>query len=89
LFEYSEDVSGSTLALAHRRLAVAVDELCAAAEHGAATDTELLSVLTICEGLGRRLDRLTVGSIAVLQRRGVFAERGYKSLTAALADLVG
>jgi 5-methylcytosine-specific restriction protein A len=35
------------------------------------------------------LDRLTLATISTLQRRGVFAERGYKSTASALADLLG
>jgi hypothetical protein len=46
-------------------------------------------VLTVCEGLTRRLDRLTLATISTLQRRGAFAERGYKSTPGALADLLG
>ncbi|MGH3567694.1 MAG: DUF222 domain-containing protein [Pseudonocardia sp.] len=72
---------------AHRLLTEALDELCAAAHSGA--DEELLSVLTLCEGVHRRLDQVTVGTIATLQRRGAFAERGYKTAAAALSDLLG
>ena len=79
----------SPVADAHRLLAEAVEQLSAAAESGAATDAELLSALTICEGITRRLDRLTLTTIATLQRRGAFAERGYKSTAGALGDLLG
>jgi hypothetical protein len=79
----------SPVATAHRLLAEAVEQLSAAAESGAATDAELLSALTICEGITRRLDRLTLTTIATLQRRGTFAERGYKSTAGALGDLLG
>jgi hypothetical protein len=65
-----------------------VNELCAAAEVGA-TDEELLSVLTLCERMTRRLDQLVVGAVCTLERRGSFAERGYKSGAAALGDLLG
>jgi uncharacterized protein DUF222/HNH endonuclease len=81
-------MSGSPVATAHRLLTEAIDALTAAADHGAA-DAELLSVLTICEGLNRRLDHLTVSAISTLQRRGAFAERGYKSTAGALSDLLG
>ena len=37
----------------------------------------------------RRLDRATVDAVAALDRRGVFAERGYKSAVQALSDLLG
>ena len=77
------------VATAHRLLAEAVDALTAAVDGGGATDTELLSVLTLNEGMARRLDRLTVAAVAVLERRGAFAERGYASPAAALGDLLG
>ncbi|QYN37746.1 13E12 repeat family protein [Pseudonocardia sp. DSM 110487] len=77
-----------SVATAHRLLTEAVDALARAAGTGA-TDAELLSVLTVCEGLSRRLDRLTASTVSVLQRRGAFAERGYKSAAAALSDLLG
>ncbi len=61
----------------------------AAATGPLATDDELLSALGLCETLTRRLDQLTVSAIAELSRRGTFAERGYKTPAAALADLLG
>jgi 5-methylcytosine-specific restriction protein A len=64
-------------------------ELQAAAESALATDAELLSVLTVAEGLCRRLDQVTVSTVAVLQRRGSFGERGYKKPASALSDLLG
>jgi hypothetical protein len=76
------------LATAHRLLDQAVDELCAAAGTGA-SDDELLAVLTLCEGLARRLDRLVVDTVTALERRGTFAERGYKTTAGALGDLLG
>jgi uncharacterized protein DUF222/HNH endonuclease len=81
-------MSGSPVSTAHRLLTEAIHALTAAADHSA-TDTELLSVLTVCEGLTRRLDHLTVATVSVLQRRGAFAERGYKSTAGALGDLLG
>jgi hypothetical protein len=77
----------SPLAAAHRLLAEAVEALSAAVENG--TDGEVLSVPTLCEGVARQLDRVAVDAVAVLSRRGVFAERGYKSAAAAVADMVG
>ncbi len=50
----------SPVADAHRLLAEAVEQLSVAAEAGTATDAEMLSALTICEGITRRLDRLTL-----------------------------
>jgi hypothetical protein len=70
---------------AHRLLSEAVDALAAAAGP-AATDDELLSVLTSCEGIARRLDRLVVGTVAAVQQRGFLAERGYPSTVAALSS---
>ena len=81
-------MSDSPLAIAHRLLSQAVDALSAATGPGA-SDDELLSVLPLCEGLARRLDRLAVGTIATLERRGTFAVRGYRSSAGALADLLG
>jgi Domain of unknown function (DUF222)/HNH endonuclease len=80
-------MSETRLAAAHRLLTQAVDALDEAAETG--TDAELVALLSACETVARRLDRVTVSAVAALERRGVFAERGYKSSAAALADLVG
>jgi hypothetical protein len=76
------------VATAHRLLTEAVDALSAAAESGV-TDEELLSTLTVCEGMTRRLDQVVVTTVATLDRRGAFAERGYKSAAGALGDLLG
>jgi 5-methylcytosine-specific restriction protein A len=72
---------------AHRLLAQAVDELSAVTVSGA--DDELVSLLTVCEGAARRLDRITVDTVAALERRGTFGDRGYKSTAGALRDLLG
>ncbi|MGH8964906.1 MAG: DUF222 domain-containing protein, partial [Actinomycetes bacterium] len=79
----------TTVAHAHRLLEAAMGELRAAAESTQAGDGELLSVLTLAEGLSRQLDQITVATVATLQRRGTFTERGYKRPAAALADLLG
>jgi len=81
-------VTDSPLVSAHTAMAAGLDALSAAVGPGA-SDAELLSALTICEGVTRRIDRLAVGVIADLDRRGVFLERGYRSPTAAVADLLG
>ncbi len=81
-------MSRSPLAHAHRLLVEAVDALAAATGPGAGDD-ELLSALTLCEGMARRLDQVTVSALADLERRGVFTERGYRSTVTALGDLVG
>ena len=81
-------MSTTPVATAHRLLVEAVDALSAAVD-GGATDTEWLSVLTLNEGMVRRLDRITVAAVAALERQGGFAERGYASPAAALGDLLG
>ena len=65
----------------------AFDALDSIAETG--LDADLLALLTRCENAARRLDRTAVSAVAALERRGVFAEKGYKSSAAALADLLG
>ncbi|HEX8519614.1 MAG TPA: DUF222 domain-containing protein, partial [Pseudonocardia sp.] len=75
------------LAAVDRLLAQAFDALAAVAESG--SDVELVGVLTRCEVAVRRLDRVSVAAVAGLERRGSFAERGYKSGVAAVADLLG
>jgi hypothetical protein len=87
LFDYNGAMSPDRLDEAHRLLAQAVEALSAAAEAG--SDAELISVLSLCEGMVRRLDRVTVDAVATLERRGAFTERGYKSATQALSDLLG
>ena len=81
-------MSGSPVVAAHRLVVEAVDALAEAAGP-AATPDEALSVLTLCEGVTRRLDQLVVGLVADLVRRGVFAERGYRDTVTAVADLLG
>ncbi|MGE3255477.1 DUF222 domain-containing protein, partial [Pseudonocardia sp.] len=76
------------LAAAHRLLEQAGAELVAAGGPTAG-DEELLGLLAVCEGAARVLERVSVGAIADLERRGVFAERGYRSSVTALADLLG
>jgi Domain of unknown function (DUF222) len=77
-----------TLATARRLLGQALDAVRAAAGP-AATDDELMAVLGVCESVVRQLDRVTVDTVAGLERHGAFAERGYRSATGALADLLG
>lgn len=72
-----------------RQLAEALAAELAAAGGPGAGDEELLGLLTLCEGAARVLERVSVGAVADLQRRGVFAERGYRSAVTALADLLG
>jgi Domain of unknown function (DUF222) len=80
-------MSESRVAAAHRLLAQAVDALAAVAASGAGD--ELLSVLTVCEGTTRRLDRVVVDAVAGLERDGTLTERGYRSSVGALGDLLG
>lgn len=80
-------MSDVRVAAAHDRLIEAVEELRAATS--GAGDTEQLSVLVACEAAHRRLDHLSVGTLAAAERRNVFISRGYKSSAAALADLLG
>jgi hypothetical protein len=77
----------TALVMAHRLVVEAMDAVRVAA--GSATDDELISLLAVCEGTVRQLDRITVDAVAGLERRGAFAERGYRSSVAAVADLLG
>lgn len=81
-------MGGLSVATAHCRLTEAVDELSAACTPAATAD-ELLSALTIAEGVARRLDQVVVAVVADLLRRGTFAERGYRNAITAVADLLG
>ena len=67
----------SPSAAAQRLLVQAAEALIQVTESG--SDVELVALLSTCETVVRRLDRATVDAVAVLERRGVFAERGYKS----------
>jgi hypothetical protein len=53
-----------------------------------ATDDELVSALTVYEGVTRSLDRGAVAVVAALDRRGSFLERGCRNSVTALADLL-
>jgi 5-methylcytosine-specific restriction protein A len=80
-------VTESPLVSAQRLFAQAVEALRAVAQAGSAE--ERVSVLALCEATVRQLDQVTVATVAGLDRDGVFTERGYKSPTAALSDLLG
>ena len=56
---------------------------------GSAGDADLIAAMTVCEGVVRRLDGVTVDAVAAVERRGAFTERGYTSPTRALSDLLG
>jgi hypothetical protein len=71
-----------------RRLFAQVAALRAAAGP-AASEAELLGVLTVGEGVRRALEQAGVAALADLERRGTFSERGYRSSAAALGDLLG
>ena len=81
-------MSDSALTRAAHLVEETIAALATAAGPGA-TDDDLLSVLTLCEGLSRRSDRITVCTIADLTRRGTFTDRGYKNPGHALEDLLG
>ncbi|MBW0131464.1 HNH endonuclease signature motif containing protein [Pseudonocardia oceani] len=72
----------NSIRLAQQHLAAASDELATASE------TELLSVLTLCENLARRVEALSTAAIATLDDQGAFLTRGYRSTARALADLL-
>ncbi|GAA2847803.1 HNH endonuclease signature motif containing protein [Pseudonocardia halophobica] len=73
---------------ARDRLQQAIAQLTDAAGPAAGAD-EVIDALRVCEEARRALDRAVVEATADLQRRGVFAERGYRSPTGALSDLLG
>ena len=77
----------SPSAAAQRLLVQAADALLDAAS--SSSDAELVALLSTCESVVRRLDRATVDAVAALDRRGVFAEHGYRSAVQALSDLLG
>ena len=77
----------SPSAAAQRLLVQAADAVLDAA--GSSSDAELVALLSTCESVVRRLDRATVDAVAALDRRGVFADHGYRSPVQALSDLLG
>jgi Domain of unknown function (DUF222) len=79
---------GRRVERANRLFAQAVEALRVAAGP-TASDADLLAVLTFGEDARRALDQASVAALAGLERRGTFAERGYRSSAAALADLLG
>ncbi|MFC4945235.1 HNH endonuclease signature motif containing protein [Pseudonocardia sp. GCM10023141] len=87
VFEYDEVMSPATVADAHRLLAEATAALRSVAENG--SDDVRLAALRVGEGVGRQLTVLAVDTVAELQRRGAFVERGYKSVNRALVDQLG
>jgi uncharacterized protein DUF222 len=88
IFGYDEGVSETPLELAHRLITQAGEALRAAVD-SATGDADLIAVLTLGEGARRLLDQSTVAALADLEQRGTFAERGYRSSSAALCDLLG
>ena len=79
-------MSDSDIATAAEGLLLAVDQLRAATV--GASDDALLAALTACEATHRRLDHVAIETLAGIERRGVFTDRGYRSSTSALADLL-
>ena len=81
-------MSERSLGVANRLFSQAVEALREAAGP-AASEADLLGVLTLGEGVRRALDHAGVSALADLERRGTFSERGYRSSAAALTDLLG
>ena len=81
-------MTDTPLAVAQRLLLQALDAVREAAGP-TATDDELIAVLSLCESVARQWDRVTVDTVADLERRGTFTGRGYKNAAAALEDLLG
>ena len=81
-------VTASPVTAAHQGLLEALDRLRATMD-ARATDDELFAVLRSCAAAARRADVICVDAIATLTRRGAFTERGYRSSTNALTDLMG
>ncbi|MEQ3553257.1 DUF222 domain-containing protein [Pseudonocardia nematodicida] len=79
-------MSTGPVATAHRLLTEAFAAMDEIRETG--TDTDLLSLLPLCEGAIRKLDRITVATVSDLDRRGAFTDRGYRNPALALADLL-
>ncbi|MFB9383889.1 DUF222 domain-containing protein, partial [Pseudonocardia petroleophila] len=77
---------GDTLRDAHQHLAAALDELAAATTH--ASENDLISLLTLCEGVTRRVEAISSAAVAVLDDRGTFLSRGYPNTAGALSDLL-
>jgi hypothetical protein len=48
-----------------------------------------LAALLVVEGVSRRADRAKIAQIAAIERDGSFAEKGYKTTTGGLKDLLG
>jgi hypothetical protein len=69
-------VSERSLEVAGRLFRQAVEVLRDAAGQ-AASEADLLGVLTLGEGVRRALDQVGVAALADLERRGTFSERGY------------
>ena len=68
-------MSERSLEVAGRLFSQAVDVLRDAAGQ-AASEADLLGVLTLGEGVRRALDQAGVAALADLERRGTFSERG-------------
>ncbi|GAA1832743.1 HNH endonuclease signature motif containing protein [Pseudonocardia ailaonensis] len=81
-------MSATPVDSARESLAEALDLVRAAAGARAEAD-DLVALLVVAEEARRALDRIMVVATADLQRRGTFAERGYRSPAGALSDLLG
>ncbi|MBW0114376.1 hypothetical protein [Pseudonocardia abyssalis] len=70
----------------HQHLADALDTVAAATS--TAPESDLISLLTLCEGVTRRFEAISTAAVAVVDNQGTFLTRGYPSTAAALSDLL-
>jgi Domain of unknown function (DUF222) len=80
-------VTETVIATLDRLLAQALDAVDGVADNGG--DAELIALLSRCEKASRRLDHAAVAAVSGLERRGVFAAKGYRTPGAAVMDLLG
>jgi len=81
MFEYDGGVTGDPLAQA----ACLLEQV--AALLGSSADP--LAALLVAEGGSRLMDRIKIEQIAAVEREGSLAEKGYKTTTGGLKDLLG
>jgi Domain of unknown function (DUF222)/HNH endonuclease len=81
-------VSENGVALADQALQHGAGLLRAAAD-SSTPEEDRVAALGVCETVTRRLEHIQIEIVASLVRDGAFAERGYRSTTQALADLLG
>jgi hypothetical protein len=81
-------VSENAVAVADRTLQHGAGLLRVAAG-SMAPEADRITALTVCESMARQLEQVQIEVVAGLVRDGVFAARGYRSPTQAVADLLG